>query len=327
MTKTKNNSAKNFFVTGGAGFIGSHIVDRLLETGHQVTVFDNFSTGKNLFIDHHSDNPRFKLFRGDVLDLKKLSSSMAGSDFVFHLSAHADVRSGFEDHNIDHVQNVEATQNVLEAMLKNNIRNIAFASTSSVYGDALIHPTPESQPFKPTSLYGATKAAGETYINAYSSYFDWDAYIFRFVSWTGERYTHGIVFDLMKKLEKNKEQIDLLSDGTPKKSSLYVKDGVEAIFKIIEKARDQINVFNIGHTQVLEIDKIVNIVFDELKVKPKKNYLGGDRGWKGDNNFVLLSAKELRKLGWKPKYSIEYGLRATVRYLKDHPELFNDKKD
>lgn len=312
------------FVTGGAGFIGSHIVDKLIEQGNQVVVYDNFSTGKEIFINHHLKNSKFKLIKADCLDLNFLQKAMAGSDFVFHMAAHADVRGGFVDHFIDHEQNLESTHNILESMYKNNIRNLAFASTSSVYGDAKIHPTPEEYPFIPTSLYGATKASCETYISSYASYYDWKAYIFRFVSWTGERYTHGIVYDLLKKVKENKESVELLSDGTPKKSSLYVKDGISAIFTIINKAKETLNVFNIGHTEVLTIDQIVDVIFDESGVKPKKNYLGGERGWKGDNNFVLLSAEKLQKLGWKPSYSIEEGLRASVRYLKEHSELFND---
>ena len=309
-------------VTGGAGFIGSHIVDELIKQGNEVVVYDNFSTGRELFIKHHLNNKNFKLVKGDVLDQKLLTNSMRDIDFVFHLSAHADVRSGFDDHEIDHRQNLETTRNILEAMYKNKVTKIAFPSTSSVYGDATVHPTPEESLLLPTSLYGATKAACEAYISAYASYYDWKAYIFRFVSWTGERYTHGIVYDLLKKLKDNPNEIELLSDGTPKKSSLYVKDGVSAIFTILEKANAQVNIFNIGHTEVLTIDKIVDIILDELKVKPKKKYLGGERGWKGDNNFVLLSAEKLKKLGWEPKYSIVDGIRKTVRYLQENPQLF-----
>lgn len=317
-------SNQKYFVTGGSGFIGSHIVDELIKRGNVVTVYDNFSTGQKLFTEHHLNNPKFKLIEGDVLDTKRLEKAMAGHNFVFHLSAHADVRSGFEDHFIDHEQNLEATQNVLEAMVKNNVKKIAFASTSSVYGDAKTHPTPEEEPFLPTSLYGSTKAACESYIAAYSSYYDWRSYIFRFVSWTGERYTHGIVVDLIKKLNKNSKKIELLSDGSPKKSSLYVKDGVDAIFKILEKANETVNIFNIGHKQVLTVDQIIEIVFDELGVKPKKTYLGGNRGWKGDNNFVLLSAKKLENLGWKPNTTVEEGLRKTVRYLQANPKLLKN---
>ncbi len=310
-----------YFVTGGSGFIGSHIVDELIKRGNEVVVFDNFSTGREIFTNHHKKNPLFTLIKGDVLDKAALERSMVGCGFVFHMSAHADVRSGFEDHHVDHEQNLNATHNVLESMLKNNVKAIAFASTSSVYGDAKTHPTPETEPSLPTSLYGATKAACESYIVSYASYYDWRAYIFRFVSWVGERYTHGIVYDLIQKVENNNNRIELLSDGTPKKSSLYVRDGVNAIFTILEKSLEQVSIYNIGHEEILTVDRIVSIILDELGAKPKKVYLGGDRGWKGDNNFVLLSAKKLHKLGWKPNTSIEEGIRKTVRYLLENPSL------
>ncbi len=313
-----------YFITGGAGFIGSHIVDYLLKSGNKVVVFDNFSTGRKLFIKHNLPNKNFKLVKNDLKNIKLLAKSMKGSDFVFHLAAHADVKSGFKDHFIDHEQNLEMTHNVLEAMYKNNIKNIAFASTSSVYGDAQNHPTPENHPLEPTSLYGATKAACEAYIKAYFSYYQMKAYIFRFVSWTGERYTHGIIFDVLQKLAKNNHKIDLFSDGSPRKSSLYVKDGVEAIFTIIRKSKQDFNVYNIGHEKALNINQIVDEILKAANSpKTRKNWLGKKSNWKGDNEYVLLSIRKLKKLGWKPKTSIETGIRKTVEYLVNYPELLS----
>ena len=311
----------NYLVTGGAGFIGSHITDELLKKGGKVIVFDNFSTGKELFIKHNLTNKNFKLIKGDILNTKKLTEGMKGADFVMHMAAHADVISGFNDHSIDHIQNLEATQSVLEAMYKNGVKKIAFASTSSVYGDTTIHPTPEDYPFEPTSLYGATKAACENYIQTYASYYNWQAYIFRFVSFVGERYTHGIIFDILKKVKKNPQVLELLSDGTPKKSSVYVKDGVEAIFKVIRSSPDQINIFNIGHDDVLTVDEIVNTILKSANIQIKKKYLGGKKGWMGDNNFVYLDNKKLKKLGWTPKYSFIGGIEKTVAYLQKNQQL------
>jgi len=310
-----------YLITGGAGFIGSNITDRLLKQGHQVIVFDNFSTGKEIFIKHNKNNPRFKLINGDLLDLGLTTKSCHKVDFVFHLAAHADVRSGFEDHFVDHHQNLACTHNVLEAMYRNNVKKIAFSSTSSVYGDAKVHPTPEDTPFHPTSLYGATKAACESYIQSYANYYDWDAYIFRFVSWIGERYTHGIIVDLLKRLNNKPHELELLSDGTPRKSSLYVEDGLDAIFTIIKKSKEKINIYNLGHNEVLTVDDIVNTILETIGSKVIKKYLGGKRGWKGDNDFVHLDTTKLMSLGWRPKTSIKQGIVKTIQYLHQHPQL------
>lgn len=309
-------------VTGGAGFIGSHIVDRLLAEGNQVIVFDNFSTGKESFINHHFGDKNFKLVKADLKDLKLLTDSMKGVEFVYHLAAHADVRSGLNDHFIDHEQNLEMTQNVLEAMYKNEVKNIMFSSTSSVYGDATLHPTPESYPFEPTSLYGATKAACESYIRTYASYYGTRAFIFRFVSFTGERYTHGIVYDVLKKLKNNSKEIELFSDGTPRKSSLYVKDGIEAIFKVIKESKDQFNVYNIGHDEVTTVSSIVDWIIDEAGYKNvNKNWLGKGSNWKGDNEFVHLANDKLKTFGWTPTISIEEGIKKTTRYVLENVNL------
>lgn len=311
-----------YFVTGGAGFIGSHIVDRIIKDGNDVVVYDNFSTGKKLFVKHHFKNPKFKLVEGDLKNIKLLEKSIKRSDFVFHLAAHADVKSGFENHMIDHVQNLEMTQNVLEAMYKNNIKKIAFASSSSVYGDATVHPTPEDYPFEPTSLYGATKAACETYIYSYASYYGMTSYIFRFVSFIGERYTHGIIVDILNKLKRNNKEIELFSDGSPKKSSLYVLDGVDAMFTIIKKSKEQFNVYNIGHTQILTVNEIVDTILAAAGYKNvKKKWLGKKSNWKGDNEFVYLSIEKLKKLGWKPKLTIKEGIKKTVNYLLKENQL------
>jgi len=308
-----------YFVTGGAGFIGSHIVDYVLKQGNQVVVYDNFSTGKKIFIEHHLNNPAFKLVKGDLKNTSLLQKNIKGTDFVFHLAAHADVRSGFNDHNVDHEQNLEMTQNVLEAMQKNSVKKIAFSSTSSVYGDATVHPTPENYPFEPTSLYGATKAACESYIHTYASYYKMTAYIFRFVSFIGERYTHGIIVDVLRKLKKTPAKIDLFSDGSPRKSSVYVKDGVEAIFTVIKKAKQQFNVYNIGHNEVLTVDKIVTAILQSAgSLHTKKNWLGKESNWKGDNEFVLLDNRKLKQLGWQPKTSIKDGIAKTVKYCQEN---------
>ena len=313
-----------YLVTGGAGFIGSNIVDRLITDGGKVIVYDNLSTGKELFIQHHLKNPNFKFIKADLKSLKKLSKAMLGVDFVFHMAAHADVRSGAENHFIDHEQNLEMTQNVLEAMVVNKVKGIVFASTSSVFGDADIHPTPENYPFEPTSLYGASKAACESYIQAYASYYDFKVYIFRFVSFLGSRYTHGIIFDVSKKIMSDPKSIDLFSDGSPKKSSVSVSDGVEAIFKVFKNSKEKINIYNIGHDEVITVSEIVDTILKaHEKGDIKKKWLGKKSNWKGDNRFVLLSNEKLKKLGWKPTKSIKEAISETVQFLIENPKLLH----
>jgi len=314
------------FVTGGAGFIGSHIVDRLMERGDEVIVYDNMSTGLEDFIKDHLENRKLKFVKGDILDLDKLKQEMKGAEFVFHLAAHADVRSGLHDHKIDLEQNLIGTINVLEAMKENNVKKIAFASTSSVYGDATVVPTPEDYPFFPTSLYGSSKASAETYIATFCEYYDMTAYIFRFVSWVGERYTHGLVFDFLNKLKADPKKLFILGDGTQRKSYLYVKDGVDAIFTIVDKAKEKINVYNLGNNEILTVTESAKEIVDEAGYKDVKfEYEGGDKGWIGDNKYVLLETKKLQELGWKSSKNTKEGLRITTRYLIEHPEVIEKR--
>src|SRR3972149_1684419 len=212
------------FVTGAAGFIGSNLVDRLLADGVSVVGWDNFSTGQERFLEGALKHPRFRLLRGDNLDLPALTAAMRGGDFVFHLAANADVRFGTDHPRRDLEQNTVATFNVLEAMRANGINRIVFSSTGSIYGETAVIPTPEDAPFPvQTSLYGASKLAGEGLIAAYCEGFGFEGYLFRFVSVLGERYTHGHVFDFYRQLLDHPDHLDVLGDGTQKKSYLYIQ--------------------------------------------------------------------------------------------------------
>jgi len=311
-----------YFITGGAGFIGSHIVDRLISTGNSVVVYDNFSTGQKKFIEAHLKNPKFRFIKGDILNLRALAKAMKGSDFVFHLAANADVRGGIKDTYVDLEENTIGTRNVLEAMRINKIKKIAFSSSAVVYGEPKIFPTPENSELIQTSLYGASKLAGEALIEAYCNYYRMQAWIFRFVSWVGERYTHGVVFDFVKKLRKNPKELKILGDGKQKKSYLYVKDGVEGIFFGIKHFNSPVNIFNLGHSDYLDVNRLSDIVISEMGLKNvKKRFTGGKRGWIGDSPFVHLDIGKLEKAGWKPKVSIEEGIRRTARYLLENPEI------
>jgi UDP-glucose 4-epimerase len=308
------------FVTGGAGFIGSHLVDALLARGAAVVVYDNFSTGRTEFVPQNS--PKLQVIRGDTLDLPALKAAGKGCDFIFHFQANADVRGGRDNPRVDLEQNTIATWNVLEMARVHGVKGFAFASSAAVYGEPEIFPTPETCAALQTSLYGASKVAGEAMIEAYCEYYSIRSFSYRFVSWIGERYTHGIIFDILKKLQHDPRTLPLLGDGTQKKSYLYVKDGVAGVMLGIDKATVPKNVFNLGHDYFITVVEVVKIVLDELGANDVKlEFAGGQRGWLGDSPLVHLDTSKIKNLGWKPETSIEEGLRRTVRYLKQNPRL------
>ena len=314
------------FVSGGAGFIGSSLVDRLLDVGHEVTVYDNLSTGLLQFLEYAKDFDRFRLVEGDLLDEGSLSEAMAGHEFVFHLAANADVRFGTEHPRRDLEQNTIVTNNVLEAMRKNGISKIAFASTGSVYGDATVIPTPENAPFPiQTSLYAASKLAGEGLIAAYCGGFGLQSWIFRFVSILGERYTHGHVFDFYRKLKQNPSRLEVLGNGKQRKSYLYIQDCIDAMLFALEKSNESVNVLNLGVDGHCEVNDSIGWICEELEVSPKLEYSGGDRGWIGDNPFIYLDTRKIRDLGWKPKLSIHDGVLKTIQYLKTNEWVFEER--
>ena len=312
-----------YFVTGGAGFIGSNLVDRLLADGHDVTAYDNLSTGQLDFLNVARDHKNFRLVEGDLLDERKLADAAAGHDFVFHLAANADVRFGTQHPRRDLEQNTIATYNVLEAMRANGIRRIAFSSTGSIYGEPNVHPTPEDAPFPiQTSLYGSSKLAGEGLIQAYATGFGFQGYVFRFVSILGERYSHGHVFDFYKQLSEHPGRIKVLGNGKQRKSYLYVQDCVDAMLTVIGKAGDPVNVYNLGTDEYCEVNDSLGWICAKMGVSPQREYTGGERGWIGDSPFIFLDTKKVRALGWRPKLTIRQGVEKTVEYLAASPWLF-----
>jgi UDP-glucose 4-epimerase len=223
-------------------------------------------------------------------------------------------------------ENVLGTHSVLQAMKNQGVGNIAFSSSATVYGEPNVFPTPEHNELIQTSVYGASKLAGEAFIEAFCNYYDITSYIFRFVSWIGERYTHGVVFDFAKKLLLNPHMLPILGDGTQKKSYLYVADGVSGIFSAIDSFKDSVNIFNLGHSEYLEVSDVAKIIIDEMGLNDVElAYAGGNRGWKGDSPFVHLDTSKIRSTGWLPNVSIEEGLRRTVRYLLKNSDLFTRK--
>jgi UDP-glucose 4-epimerase len=306
-----------YFVTGGAGFVGSNLVDRLLADGHEVVVYDNLSTGFAENLLDAKKNSLFRLAVNDLLDKSALSKSMSGCEFVMHLAANADVRFGTQNPAKDLEQNTLATFNVLEAMRANDIRRIAFASTGSIYGEPEIFPTPEDAPFPvQTSLYGASKLACEGLIEAYCEGFGFESWIFRFVSILGERYSHGHVFDFYRSLQHDPRKLTILGNGLQKKSYLYIQDCIDAIITGINKSDTRVSIFNLGTDEFCRVNDSVRWIADHLGISPELTYTGGERGWIGDSPFIFLDCRKIQELGWKPKTSIREGIIRTLQYLQ-----------
>jgi UDP-glucose 4-epimerase len=304
------------FVTGAAGFIGSHMVDRLLGVGHSVVGFDNLSTGNRDYLQNALADSNFTFHHADLLEREGLVRAMKNAELVVHLAANADVRFGTEHPRRDLDQNTIATWNVLETMREIGCKRIIFPSTGSIYGEPEIFPTPEICPFPvQTSLYGASKLAAEGLIQAYCEGFGIQAYIFRFVSILGERYSHGHVIDFYRQLREHPDRLRVLGDGHQRKSYLYVQDCIDAILIALERASGKVNIFNLGTDEYCEVNDSIRWICEYLGLHPKISYAGGERGWIGDSPFILLDCSRIRALGWRPKLSIREAVLATVQYV------------
>ena len=292
------------------------MTDRLLRDGHTVTGLDNLSTGYEAFLASARLSERFTFQRADLLQSDRLHHHFAGADIVFHLAANADVRFGTDHPTRDFEQNARATLNVLEAMRLSGVRKIAFSSTGSIYGEAPEVPTPEftSIPVQ-TSLYGASKMAAEGFIEAYCEGFGMQAWIFRFVSLMGERYTHGHVVDFFRQLREHPDRLHVLGNGSQRKSYLYIGDCIEAMLMALERATGKVNVLNLGHDGYCTVNDSIGWICSRLGVDPALTYAGGERGWVGDNPFIFLNCSAMRKLGWAPTLSIREAVERTVEYL------------
>jgi UDP-glucose 4-epimerase len=304
-------------VTGGSGFIGSHVVDKLMNDGwEEVVVYDDLRTGQEFYLDQWKDDPRLKKVVADVLDTEMLNEAMQGVELVVHFQANADVRGGLENRRIDLEQNTIATWNVCEAASLGGAKMLAFASSATVYGEPGVFPTPESVATVQTSLYGASKLCGEAMLQAYSEYFNIPVRIFRFVSWTGPRYSHGVIFDFFKKLRANPKQLEILGDGKQRKSYLDVRDGIAGIFRSFEYGKDRVGIYNLGHDDWMQVTELAAIICDEMGLKNVEYvFTGGERGWVGDSPVVHLDTTRLKDLGWVPTVSIEKSIRDTVKYI------------
>jgi UDP-glucose 4-epimerase len=306
---------KKALVTGGLGFIGSHLVDRLLEDEWHVVVLDNLLTGSRSNVAQHKGDSRLKVVEGDIRDLETVSTCSRGCDAVFHLAAHALMRVSLRDHRADLEYNIVGTLNVLESMVANNVPDFIFASTSALYGEAGITPTPETYSGIQTSLYGAAKLAGEGYASAFAEFSPIKVWAYRFGTVLGERCRRGAIWDFTHKLLENPARLEILGDGMQSKDYMFVKDCVDGIMLGHKKASDRVNIFNLGLQEQTTVDQLADLVIEEMGLlNVKKSYTGGARGWVGDNPVVYLSTKRIKGLGWKPRTSPEEAIRLTARW-------------
>jgi UDP-glucose 4-epimerase len=309
-------------VTGGAGFIGSQLVDRLIEGGIAVTVIDNLSTGSLANIKNV--NSRDLLFVKSDLNSEKSLDIVRGSDIVFHLAGNPEVRVGSNDTSVDFNENVVATYKLLEAVRRCRVPNLVFTSTSTVYGEAATIPTPEDySPMRPISTYGGSKLACEALIAAFSRMFSIRSTVYRFANVTGPPSTHGVVFDFVKKLKLDSARLEILGDGTQCKSYVDIEDCVGGLLFALDRGRtrDQFyDVFNLGSPDAIDVMTIAKIVTKEMRVEPELVLTGGvdgGRGWRGDVKKMHLDISKISNLGWKPKYSSAEAVRRAARAMID----------
>jgi UDP-glucose 4-epimerase len=318
-TEEHGSELKKALVTGGLGFIGSHLVDRLVRDGWEVVVLDNLLTGFQSNLSHLDGDPRLTVIEGDVRDPDTLDKAIKGCDAVFHLAAHALMRVSLNDHRADLEHNLVGTINVLESMVKNGVNDFVFASTSALYGEADVSPTPETYSGVQTSLYGAAKLAGEAYASAYAQFSPIKVWAFRFGTVLGERCRRGAIWDFEHKLLANPKELEILGDGRQKKDYLYVDDCIDGIMLGYQRGVDKVNIFNLGLQDQTSVDELADMVIKEMGLSGvSKKFTGGERGWVGDNPIVYLSIAKIKALGWEPKTSAKEAIKATARWtIKD----------
>lgn len=314
--KLKN---KRILITGGAGFIGSHLVDKLVSLENEIVIVDNLSSGKMDFLTESKE--KIEVQNVDLLKIDALLPILKGCDAVFHLAANPMVKISEDQTRLHIDHNIMLTYNVLEAMRKLDVKDLAFASTSTVYGEPTVIPTPEDYgPLLPISLYGASKLACEALISAFCSSFDMHAVMYRFANVIGSRSTHGVIFDFVNKLNKNPQALEILGrePGT-KKSYIHISDCVDGMVFACENTQENVGVFNIGSEDAVDVKTIANSVCKEMGLE-NVNYqwTGGvddGRGWRGDIKVMVLSIEKMKALGWKPKYGSEKAVRLTAEVL------------
>mgnify|MGYP005856044415 CR=1 FL=1 len=302
------------FVTGGAGFIGSHLTEKLVNENHEVAAFDNLTSGKLEFLEHLNSRKNFRFIKGDLTNLETVKAALRGYEFVYHLAANPDIRKGSVETDLDLRLGTIATYNVLEAMRLNGVKKIAFSSSSVVYGEATVIPTPEEYgPMFPTSLYAASKLASEGLITAYCHTFDFQCWLFRFANIIGPNATHGVIYDFIHKLNKNPRELEILGDGEQRKSYLHVVDCVNAMVHLVSHANDKINVYNLGTEDSITVRRIAELIVEIFGLENVNfRFTGTPRGWAGDIPRMRLSIEKLKRTGFYPARNSEKAVIDTL---------------
>jgi len=303
-------------VTGAAGFIGSHLCERLLDDGHEVLGIDNLSAG---LLSNLPRNEHFKFRKLDIRDEKSMLPIAKGTDYLFHLAADPLVKESAERPVDSFEINARGALNLLESARKHGVKGFAFTSTSAVYGDAVVFPTPEDYPIEPISNYAASKISAESYVSSYSSTYGIKGTVLRYANIYGPRSTHGVMHDFYFKLKKDPGELFILGNGKQSKSYLYVSDCVEATVLAPRRQKTKFGVFNVGSDTTASVDEIAEEISSLMRLKPKRKYAGGKRGWVGDVPKMRLDVRRLKKLGWKPKISLREGMRKYIEWLGTLP--------
>lgn len=314
------DSVRRVFLTGGSGFIGSHIVDHLLPQGYEVTVYDNLSNGRIEFIERHRANPKFRFVQADCLDADRVKAEMRGHDLVWHMAANTDIIGSHTQPDRDLKDCVVATFNVVEAMRQNGIRPILFASSGAVYGQLCLeeHVGEDAGPLMPMSTYAAGKIGSEAFISCYCHLYGLRGWMFRFGNVLGSRVTHGVIFDFVRKLRENPRALMILGDGTQEKNYFLTEEcigGMAWAFQNIPMTDEKpCDVFNLGTTTVTRVTKIAEIVIEEMGLKNVDVKIqGAKRAWLGDQPKVHFTVDKINALGWHCRRSSDEAVRIAVR--------------
>ncbi|HEY5536954.1 MAG TPA: NAD-dependent epimerase/dehydratase family protein [Ignavibacteria bacterium] len=309
---------KKYFIVGGAGFIGSHLSKKLLQEADVfVRIYDNFSSGKMFHLEEIVGNPNFDIVKADVKELQQLTDSMKGSDVVFHFASNPDISKAIKQPDIDFWEGTYLTNNVIEAMRINKVKNLIYASGSGVYGDiGYIETAEDYSPLLPISTYGASKLACEALISSYCFMFDINAAAFRFANVVGPHQTHGVGYDFIRKLLDDKNQLEILGDGSQSKSYIYVYDIIDALQTVEGNYLKGYSYYNVATEDYITVNEIADIVINIMNLKNVKfKHTGGDRGWKGDVPIVRLNSEKIRKLGWKNRFNAYQAINESVKSM------------